>query len=191
MLPTIIELYAPVLSLTKFFVINFNKNFYKSYKTYFKLAIIKDYIRITRSIPGFAVSLTIRMLGGEALLGWQATVAYPWYDAALNKQYFPYKTIAMVAGLIVMLAVSYLTDWLMRTERLHVKWLMKINNRIGRDDKSEKSSIKSEKNSIKSEKSFIKIGENNLSYSNSDNVIVESESNADFYESNKFESTKL
>ena len=74
----------------------------------------------------------MRFLGGEAYLNWRATVAYPGYDADTNTQYFPYKTLSMLCGLVVMLAVSYLTDCLMRTGRIDMKWLRMINNRIDR-----------------------------------------------------------
>lgn len=117
-------------------------------------------------IEGFTVSLIIRVLGGEALLGWQATVAYPWYDPAANKQYFPYKTMAMLAGFITMLTVSYLTHRLMATGSLHPKWLRRINNRV-KDVAEEKEEVE------------IGDGQNNFSYSNSDNAIPEKMSKED------------
>ena len=80
----------------------------------------------------FLVSLVMRLLGGEAYLSWRATVAYPGYDADTNTQYFPYEALSMLCGRVVMLAVSYLTDCLMRTDRIDMKWLRMINNRIDR-----------------------------------------------------------
>ena len=74
----------------------------------------------------------MRLLEGKAYLNWRATVAYPGYDADTNTQYFPYKTLSMLCGLVVMLAVSYLTDCLIRTDRIDMKWLWMINNRIDR-----------------------------------------------------------
>ncbi|KAF6018316.1 hypothetical protein EB796_023402 [Bugula neritina] len=67
------------------------------------------------SLTGFLVSLAVRLLGGEALLNWKAVVAFPWYDSETNRQYFPYKTLCMLIGLVVMLIVSYLTDRLMES----------------------------------------------------------------------------
>lgn len=65
-------------------------------------------------------------------MNWPASVGYPGYDAETNTQYFPYKTLSMVCGLMVMLAVSYLTDWLMVNGRMDVKWLRLVNNRFDR-----------------------------------------------------------
>lgn len=78
------------------------------------------------------MTLVLRLLGGESYLNWKAAVAYPWYDEETNTQYFPYKTMTMLIGLGVMLGVSYLTDWLMNTGRLDLKWLRYINNRADR-----------------------------------------------------------
>lgn len=80
---------------------------------------------------GFTLTLCIRLLGGEGLLGWNAAVGFPWYDAESNTQYFPYKTIAMLLGLATMLSVSRLTEWLMLNNKLDIKWLRCINNRVG------------------------------------------------------------
>lgn len=83
-------------------------------------------------LSGFVISLTLRLIGGESYLNWQATVGYPMYDQAENIQYFPYKTLAMLCGLGVMLGVSYLTEWLMTSGRLDIKWLVMVNNQVDR-----------------------------------------------------------
>ena len=80
---------------------------------------------------GFIVTLIIRLLGGETYLGWRAAVAFPGYDEETNTQYFPFKTMAMLIGFGLMLAVSYLTHWAMTTGRLDAKWLRYINNKVG------------------------------------------------------------
>lgn len=82
-------------------------------------------------MTGFTITLIIRLLGGEAFLGWKAAVAFPWYDPVTNTQYFPFKTMAMLVGLGTMLGVSYLTDWAMTNRRLDMKWLRYVNNRVG------------------------------------------------------------
>lgn len=38
----------------------------------------------------------------------------------------------MLLGLGIMLGVSYLTDWMINTGRMDIKWLKLINNRIDR-----------------------------------------------------------
>lgn len=85
------------------------------------------------------MTLIIRCLGGEALLNWKATVAFPWYDAEANTQHFPFKTMSMLIGLVVMLLVAYITDWMMRTGRMGTKALMIINNRYGREERAKSS----------------------------------------------------
>ena len=72
------------------------------------------------SVAAFAVSLVLRLGGGEPLLGLPATIAYPellgawlpgpaaaWYDGATIL--FPFKTLAAVTGLILLPGVSRLT----------------------------------------------------------------------------------
>lgn len=96
---------------------------------------------------GFLVTLVIRCLGGEALLSWRAAVAFPWYDAATNTQYFPFKTMSMLLGLLVMLIVAYITDGLMKSGRMSAKALMVINNRYGREERLPKLNSQSDFNS--------------------------------------------
>jgi Na+/proline symporter len=73
------------------------------------------------SIAAFAVSLTLRLGGGEPLFGMAPLIHYPqifsavlpgpaasWYDAA-GAMLFPYKTMAALAGVIVLPVVSRLT----------------------------------------------------------------------------------
>lgn len=74
------------------------------------------------SIAAFAVSLVLRLGGGEPLFGLPPLLPYPewlapilpgsaasWYDPATGALLFPYKTLAAVAGAIVLPAVSRLT----------------------------------------------------------------------------------
>ena len=82
---------------------------------------------------GFTVTLILRCLGGEALLKWNAAVAFPWYDAETNTQYFPFKTLSMLIGLVVMLVVAYVTDRLMESGKMSTRPLRLINNRYGRE----------------------------------------------------------
>jgi len=90
----------------------------------------RNFLKLRFVSAGFLVSLAVRLLGGEALLNWKAVVAFPWYDSETNRQYFPYKTLCMLIGLVVMLIVSYVTNRLMESGRLNRKWLHRINNRL-------------------------------------------------------------
>ena len=73
------------------------------------------------SVTAFAVSLALRLGGGEPLFGLAPLVHYPaiaasvlpidparWYDAA-GALLFPYKTIAAATGIILLPVVSRLT----------------------------------------------------------------------------------
>jgi high affinity choline transporter 7 len=73
------------------------------------------------SIAAFAVSLTLRLGGGEPLFGMAPLIPYPqifsavlpgtaasWYDGA-GAMMFPYKTMAALAGVIVLPVVSRMT----------------------------------------------------------------------------------
>jgi solute carrier family 5 (high affinity choline transporter), member 7 len=74
------------------------------------------------SVAAFAVSLVLRLGGGEPLLGIRPFIPYPelfaailpgtpadWYDSATGAMSFPFKAVAAGAGLIVLPAVSRLT----------------------------------------------------------------------------------
>lgn len=76
----------------------------------------------TGSITAFLVALAIRMGGGEPLLGMKPLIPYPelfsgllpgspkdWYDASTGAMLFPFKSMAAVAGLILLPVVSRLT----------------------------------------------------------------------------------
>ena len=76
---------------------------------------------LTGSVVAFAVSLVLRLGGGEPLVGLAPIIRYPellativpvdatrWYNAG-GALLFPYKTIAALAGLILLPAVSRLT----------------------------------------------------------------------------------
>ncbi|WP_407637226.1 sodium:solute symporter family protein [Bacillus cihuensis] len=59
------------------------------------------------ALSGFIVALVLRVGGGEPLLGLPALIPYPLIED--GTVYFPFRTTAMLAGLITILVVSYLT----------------------------------------------------------------------------------
>jgi Na+/proline symporter len=76
----------------------------------------------TGSIAAFAVSLMLRLGGGEPLLGIPAAIPYPeifafalpgspseWYDAGSGAILFPFKSLAAATGMILLPVVSRLT----------------------------------------------------------------------------------
>jgi high affinity choline transporter 7 len=79
------------------------------------------------SIAAFAVSLVLRVGGGEPLLGIPPLIPYPelftrhpaeWYDPATGAMLFPFKTLAAAAGLVLLPVVSRLTARFSRARAL-------------------------------------------------------------------------
>lgn len=75
------------------------------------------------SIAAFAVSLVLRLGGGEPLFGWAPWIPYPelfapwlpgsaadWYDSQTGAIIFPFKTLAAAAGLIILPVASRLSS---------------------------------------------------------------------------------
>jgi high affinity choline transporter 7 len=78
------------------------------------------------SITAFAVSLVLRVGGGEPLLGVKPLIPYPevftahpadWYDSS-GAMLFPYKTLAAAAGMVLLPLVSRLTARADRASKL-------------------------------------------------------------------------
>jgi high affinity choline transporter 7 len=84
-------------------------------------ALFDRKVNLAGSIAAFAVSLVLRLGGGEPLFGLAPIIRYPeiaaavlpidparWYDAG-GALLFPYKTLAALAGLVLMPLVSRAT----------------------------------------------------------------------------------
>uniref|UniRef100_A0A914CLK7 High-affinity choline transporter 1 n=1 Tax=Acrobeloides nanus TaxID=290746 RepID=A0A914CLK7_9BILA len=67
------------------------------------------------SLCGYAVGLLLRLSGGEPLLHFPAIIHYPMYDAETGTQYFPFKTMSMVASLYCCVATSLTTLYLFKS----------------------------------------------------------------------------
>jgi len=86
------------------------------------------------AISGYAVSLVLRLLGGEPLIHLPPTIKYPYYDdhhyVGDSKeidhegkgQLFPFRTFSMMMGLMANLLVCYITHKLFTTQYLSKKW---------------------------------------------------------------------
>ena len=59
------------------------------------------------AIAGLVVAVVLRFGGGEPVLGLPMWLPYPWVEDGVSL--FPFRTLAMVASLLTILAVSYLT----------------------------------------------------------------------------------
>ena len=83
------------------------------------------------SIAAFTVALVIRVGGGEPLFGLKPGIPYPelfsgllpgaprdWYDARTGAMLFPFKTLAAMAGLVILPVVSRLTSRLSQPRAL-------------------------------------------------------------------------
>ncbi|CAJ0568543.1 unnamed protein product, partial [Mesorhabditis spiculigera] len=69
-------------------------------------------------LAGYLVGFILRISGGEILVGLPAFVHYPMYDEAEEKQYFPFRTMAMLSTLATLYSVSKISIWLFRSGRL-------------------------------------------------------------------------
>ena len=89
-------------------------------------ALFDKKVNLVGSCAGFAVSLVLRLGGGEPLFGIPPLIPYPqvvslvipldaprWYDAQTGALLFPYKTVAACAGIILIPLVSRLTAGVM------------------------------------------------------------------------------
>jgi len=85
-------------------------------------ALFDGKVNLAGSITAFAVSLVLRLGGGEPLFGLAPVIRYPeiaaavlpidparWYDAG-GALLFPYKTLAALTGMVLLPAVSRLTS---------------------------------------------------------------------------------
>lgn len=61
-------------------------------------------------LAGYLLALTLRLLGGEGLLGLPAALHYPWYDASEDVQRFPFRTFSMLCCVLAIVVVSLLTN---------------------------------------------------------------------------------
>ncbi|KAL5021607.1 hypothetical protein ScPMuIL_000762 [Solemya velum] len=73
------------------------------------------------SLVGFIVSLTMRLLAGEPLLDFPATIRYPYYHESLG-QLFPHKTFVMIIHYVCIIAISFTTDTLFKKSYLPLKY---------------------------------------------------------------------
>jgi high affinity choline transporter 7 len=82
-------------------------------------ALFDSRVNRTGSVVAFIVSLAIRLGGGEPLLNIPALIPYPelfaallpgdpsaWYEPGTHAMLFPYKTLAAIAGLVLLPVVS-------------------------------------------------------------------------------------
>ncbi|XP_064458531.1 high-affinity choline transporter 1-like [Ornithodoros turicata] len=61
------------------------------------------------SLAAYVTGFALRVLGGEPALSLPAVIKYPNYDEDSLAQRFPFKTMAMLASFVVLIAVSALT----------------------------------------------------------------------------------
>ncbi|CAL4106009.1 unnamed protein product, partial [Meganyctiphanes norvegica] len=66
-----------------------------------------DYVNSYGSIVAYFLGLTLRLLGGEEVLGIPIVIEFPWcIDGVQN---FPFRTLSMLVTLVTLLLVSWLT----------------------------------------------------------------------------------
>ena len=86
------------------------------YVCLFPQLLVVVYMRkanIYGSAAGFLVGLVLRVTGGESLIKFPPLIYYPWWyekDGVIY-QNFPFKTLAMVISLLIIICVSYATHY--------------------------------------------------------------------------------
>ncbi|XP_065216726.1 high-affinity choline transporter 1 isoform X2 [Planococcus citri] len=76
----------------------------------------KKYCNTYGSLSAYIIALSVRISGGEAMLGLPAFIHFPGWDG--EKQHFPFRTTAMLLSLFTLVFVSWLSKWLFETGRL-------------------------------------------------------------------------
>uniref|UniRef100_A0A8D8R8B3 High-affinity choline transporter 1 n=1 Tax=Cacopsylla melanoneura TaxID=428564 RepID=A0A8D8R8B3_9HEMI len=74
------------------------------------------------SLSAYIMAFLVRVSGGEPQLGLKPFIHYPDYDYELQRQMFPFRTMAMLMSLSTLISVSWLSKWLFRTGRLGPEW---------------------------------------------------------------------
>ena len=74
-------------------------------------AVYIPFVNTYGSRAAYTIGLFLRVTGGEKLIGFPATIKYPYYDED-GGQMFPFRTLAMVVSFITLVSVSYLTNYL-------------------------------------------------------------------------------
>uniref|UniRef100_A0AC35TZ73 High-affinity choline transporter 1-like n=1 Tax=Rhabditophanes sp. KR3021 TaxID=114890 RepID=A0AC35TZ73_9BILA len=67
---------------------------------------------------GYMVGLVLRLAGGEPLVHLPAFVHFPMYDEETNRQYFPFRTMSMLASLGTCIGVSLYSRYLFTSGKL-------------------------------------------------------------------------
>jgi high affinity choline transporter 7 len=70
-------------------------------------ALFYKYANWYGAVSGFVIALILRVSGGEPMLGIPALIQYPMVEDGISL--FPFRTTAMLAGLITIIVVSYVT----------------------------------------------------------------------------------
>ena len=93
-------------------------------------AVHIPFVNTYGSICAYVIGIILRVSGGEDLIGLKPWVKYPMYDYAKDKQYFPFRSLAMVISFIILVSVSYLANYLFDNGILDLKYdFLKIKQR--------------------------------------------------------------
>ncbi|CAL8374148.1 unnamed protein product [Arctogadus glacialis] len=76
------------------------------------------------AITGYVVTLMLRLMGGEPVLGLPCVIYYPgWREVdGVIKQYFPFKTLAFLTSLVCITVVSWLARLVFTQRLLPLSW---------------------------------------------------------------------
>ena len=72
------------------------------------------------ALVGYIVGLVLRLTAGDPSLGIPSLIQYPYYSVE-NGQIFPYRSLAMLLGLVLTIGLSYFTKYLFENEIVPLK----------------------------------------------------------------------
>nr|CAD2185293.1 unnamed protein product [Meloidogyne enterolobii] len=75
-----------------------------------------------KSLIVLNLDLFLRLSGGEALLHFKAIIHYPFYDPSTSIQYFPFRTMSMLASLLTTIFISKFTTNAFLNGKLPPEW---------------------------------------------------------------------
>ena len=86
------------------------------------------------SLCGYMIGILLRLLAGEALFNIPPILKYPLFDEANEIQKFPFRTLSTLICVLVIVCVSWVTNFLFDREILNKKWdIFKCANREEED----------------------------------------------------------
>ncbi|XP_013781010.1 high-affinity choline transporter 1-like [Limulus polyphemus] len=80
----------------------------------------KTYCNTYGSLAAYILGFSLRVLGGEKIIGLRPVIHYPFFDEAIGQR-FPFKTLSMLVSLVTLLVISAFSKWIFEMNYLPAK----------------------------------------------------------------------